>query len=88
MNAAALRRGRGQITALCSTWIRIVPLERGVLVRHVLPRVLVVEFRPFTTELRQSGRAVHRDLDRLFPGGLLAPRNAASLEDHKHMGQI
>ena len=71
--AAALRRWREQINALSSTWIRIVPLESGVLARNVLPAVLFEEFHPLATELRQGGRAVHRDLDRLLTGGLLAP---------------
>ena len=50
-----------------------MPLESGVLARNVLPAVLFEEFHPLATELRQGGRAVHRDLDRLLTGGLLAP---------------
>ena len=66
-------RFRGQTPALSSVWIPIVLLKRGVLVRHVSPRILLIELHPLATELRQGGRAVHRDLDRLLTGGLLAP---------------
>ena len=48
-------------------------LKRGVLVRHVLPTVFLVELHPLATEFRQGSRPLYRDFDRLLTGRLLAP---------------